>query len=78
MKRYTTRQARQNLAELLQAARDGEEILITSRDQIPIRLVPESPSPLARFRVWKARAVELDEDPLEDVRRGAEGRKVKL
>jgi prevent-host-death family protein len=78
MKRYTTRQARQNLAKLLRAARDGEEIVITSPNESAVRLVAEEPSARARFRAWKAAAVEIDEDPLANVRDEAEDRKVRL
>lgn len=78
MKRYTTRQARQNLSKLLQAARDGEEVLITSPNESSVRLVAEPPSAAARFRAWKATAVELEEDPFADVRDETEDRKVRL
>jgi len=78
MKRYTTRQARQNLAKLLRAARDGEEIVITSPNESSVRLVAEEPSALARFRAWKATAVEIEEDPLGDVRDRGDERKVRL
>lgn len=78
MKRVTTRQARQNLAALLKAARAGEEIVITSPNESAVRLVAEEPSALARFRAWKATAVEIEEDPLAAVRDRADNRKVRL
>jgi prevent-host-death family protein len=78
VRRYTTRQARQNLAKLLRAARDGEEIVITSPNESAVRLVAEAPSALARFRAWKTTAFEIEEDPFSDVRDEAVGRKVRL
>jgi prevent-host-death family protein len=78
MKRYTTRQARQNLSKLLQAAREGEEIVITSPNESSVRLVADQLSALARFRAWKAAAMEIEEDPLANIRDEAEDRKVRL
>lgn len=78
MKRYTTRQARQNLAELLAAAREGEVVVITSPNESAVRLVAEQPSALARFRAWQETAVEIKEDPLADVRDESDDRRVRL
>ncbi|HWL88306.1 MAG TPA: type II toxin-antitoxin system prevent-host-death family antitoxin [Polyangiaceae bacterium] len=75
---YTTREARQHLSELLEAARKGEEVLITSPNQSSVRLVADRPSKLSQFRTWMASAVEIDEDPLTEVRDRAPARKVKL
>lgn len=78
VKRYTTRQARQNLAKLLREARAGEDVVITSPDESAVRLVAEQPSALARFRAWKETARAIDEDPLAGVRDHAPGRDVRL
>lgn len=78
MRRYSTRQARQNLAALLRAAREGEEVFITSRDEPAVRLVVERPSARAAFLAWKVTATEIAEDPLAAVRDDTAGRKVRL
>lgn len=68
VKRYTTREARENLAELLRAARDGEEVVITSRNEVPVRLVAQRESARAALRARMETAVEIDEDPLAGIR----------
>lgn len=75
-RRVSSRQLRSNLSALLKAARQGDEIVITSRGEEIARLVPpvqKAPRQLGLLKgqIWMA--PDFDETP-EDIIDAMEGR----
>jgi antitoxin (DNA-binding transcriptional repressor) of toxin-antitoxin stability system len=79
MKRYTTREARQSMKDVLEQVRQGETVAIAAPHKKTVYLTVVKPPPSARelFEEWEQSAVVIADDPLP-VRERVPRRQVKL